>query len=294
MPSPVPGRRRIEDAILCPGLPEDLFCDCKQDCLTAAEYCQCHEALACCDIVEPPKPEPIPSNDRRLQGCVTISPSPPSPSPLPSPPLPLVPPQPPFPPISAGEQIEVVDVITQQVELVLGGTLESIDQGAIESQLKTSMSCFDSCDLSVAYMEGSINVKATAIIVAADEAAVARVSNAARAIATSSASTLSEALGVRVEHVKQQVKSEQRTMSMVVAPPPPAPPMIPPAPLSPTNVTDSPTRDGSDQSTGVLVAGICGGVIGGGLMVGGGIMMYRRGRLSAKVKPEPNAAIPST
>jgi len=184
-----------------------------------------------------------------------------------------------------------VEVITQQVELVLAGTLESLDRAAVKAQLRIEMSCSDACDLSVTFTEGSVNVEATAIIVATDMQAVARVTAAVRGLVTSSPAALSDKLGVRVQTVVQQVKTEQRLRSIIVAPPPPAPPTIPPLPAHPSNTTES-TDMGSSES-GAIVGAIVGGIAGVGLVIGGGLMMFRR-RLNAKVVPLPKTAVSAT
>ena len=264
------------------------ICDCADDCIFEPQRCACDEARACCGWdagsrlkaveaeLEPWKPEPPPFHGRLMDGCTAVSPSPPAPSPRPLAPPPLVPPTPPFQPLKQGEEIQVVPVIALSVELVLQGTLDTIDRAAVTANLRAYTDCYAPCTLTTTFTAGSVIVAVEAITPAADASASNVISNTFQSLTVASTESLGDAIGVRVVGVSNQVVSQSRTAAMLIV-------LSPPSPRSPPQSGGGgSTPSSSGGGAGLLIAVVAGLVVVASLAY---CLLKKRAKSGAKVSP---------
>jgi len=181
-----------------------------------------------------------------------------------------------------GEYIQEVPVTSVSLDVTLQGTLESIDQAAVPDGLKTLANCFEPlCSFKTTFTAGSVVVKAEATVPVTEAASVGAVTSSFKSLASSSTVALGDALGVKVEGVTRQVTAQQRTMTIIVAPPPPNPPSPYTPPVAPNNSGD-----------GVLSTGVLIGIIVGALALLIALVVFifvwkRKRSRDAKVAPGP-------
>lgn len=218
------------------------------------------------------KPQPPWRHQRSLQGCAAVSPSPPLPAPPPSSPLPLVPPLPPFPPIRSNETIMNIPVVTISIGIVLQGTLESLDRQDIHNRLKARVGCYDPCEFTTTFTQGSIVVTAEACVPRAQVAVASTVESSFNELTTGTTQSLGEVVGTKVQGLASPVVARIATKTQVVTQPSPPPPPQVPSPMKSASVP-----------IGVIVGAAVGGVVAVACVCA--IIWFIRRRPARQVKP---------
>ena len=210
----------------------------------------------------PPLPSPSPSPPPPSPSPPPPSPSPPPPSPstrdelFAIPPPPSVPPRaPPFSPLAAGVEVVEAQATVISMSLTISGDVSSVgdaEQEALKSTFATELSCYKpNCILTLRVSAGSVNIEVIAAIpnsgggVTDAAATLAAVNSAATSLTTQSAIALSTTLSsstfsVSVTAITAPEVKADVTVSLAVAPPPPAAPPDSPSPPSPPPPSPSP------------------------------------------------------